>query len=158
MRVIVYPGSFDPITNGHLEIAKEALKSFDKVIFLVADNDAKKARFTTEERYQMVKEAVECNERFEVYYTHGLTVDFAKKIGTHYLLRGIRNETDMVYEERYAEQTHQLDSSIEFIYIKAPEEFKFISSTKIDDMAKAKKDISKLVPQSVVKMYEKRIA
>ena len=156
MKVIVYPGSFDPITNGHLEIAKEALESFDKVIILVADNPNKKARFTTEERYQMVKEAVEGEQRIEVYYTHGLTVEFAKKMGTHYLLRGIRNDVDMSYENKYAEETHKLDKSIEFIYINAPKEFVNISSTKIDEMAKDGKDISHLVPKSVVKRYEKR--
>jgi len=156
MRVIVYPGSFDPITNGHLEIAKEALKSFDKVVMLVADNDAKKARFTTEERFEMVKEAVEVIPGIEVYMTHGLTVDFAKKVGTHYLLRGIRDDADMSYENRYAELTYQLDKEIEFIYIKASEKFKGISSTKIDEMAKSGKDISKLVPKSVEIRYKKR--
>jgi len=156
MRAVVYPGSFDPITNGHLEIAKEALKSFDKVVMLVADNDAKKARFTTEERFEMVKEAVEGIKGIEVYMTHGLTVEFARKIGTHYLLRGIRDDVDMSYENKYADLTHQLDNSIEFIYIKASEQFKGISSTKIDEMAKEGKDISKLVPESVKKRYEKR--
>ena len=156
MKIIVYPGSFDPITNGHLEIAKEALRSFDKVAILVADNPNKKARFSTEERYQMVKEAVEDISNIEVYYTHGLTIDFARKIGTHYLLRGIRNEVDMSYENKYAEETHKLDKNIEFIYIKAPEEFKTLSSTKIDDMAKGGKDISHLVPKSVVNRYKKR--
>ena len=156
MKVIVYPGSFDPITNGHLEIAQEALESFDKVIILVADNPNKKARFTTEERYQMVKEAVEGEPRIEVHYTHGLTVDFAKKVGTHYLLRGIRDNVDMSYENKYAEQTHELDKTIEFVYIKAPKEFVNLSSTKIDEMAKDGKDISRFVPKSVVERYKKR--
>lgn len=156
MKVIVYPGSFDPITNGHIEIAREALEDFDKVVMLVADNDAKKARFTTEDRFEMVKDAVEGIKGIEVYMTHGLTVDFAKKIGTHYLLRGIRNDADMSYENRYAELTHELDKSIEFIYIKASDKFKDISSTKIDEMARAGIDISKLVPKSVQKRYEKR--
>ena len=156
MKVIVYPGSFDPITNGHIEIAKEALKSFDKVVMLVADNDAKKARFTTEERFEMVKEAVEGIKGIEVYMTHGLTVDFTKKIGTHYLLRGIRNDVDMAYENKYADATHKLDKSIEFVYIKASKQFETISSTKTDEMGRAGKDISKLVPESVQKRYKKR--
>lgn len=156
MKVIVYPGSFDPITNGHIEIAKEALKSFDKVVMLVADNDAKKARFTTEERFEMVKEAVESIEGIEVYMTHGLTVDFAKKIGTHYLLRGIRNGVDMAYENKYAEETHKLNKAIEFIYIKASKQFEAVSSTRIDEMGRAGKDISNLVPESVQTRYKKR--
>ena len=155
MRVAVFPGSFDPITNGHIDVLKKALASFDKVIMLVADNEAKKARFTTEQRVEMVEGAVKGLEGVSVGFTHGLTVDFAKKAGTHYLIRGIRNDADMVYENKYAELTHQLDNSIEFIYIKASEEYSGISSTKIDEMGKAHKDISHLVPDSVVQMYKK---
>jgi len=156
MKVIIYPGSFDPITNGHIEIAKKALESFDKVIILVANNENKKARFTTEERYEMVKEAVSDEKRIEVYYTNGLTVEFAKKAGSPYLLRGIRNDVDMEYENKYAELTHKLDKSIEFVYIKASDEYAYISSTMIDKMAKEGKDIGHLVPSSVVKRYKKR--
>ena len=156
MKVIVYPGSFDPITNGHLDIAKKALESFDKVLILVADNDAKKARFPTEVRYEMVKEAVEGIKGIEVYYTHGLTVDFVKKMGTHYLLRGIRNNVDKAYENKYAELTHQLDKNIEFVYIEASKKFENISSTKVDELARAGKDITGLAPESVKRRYEKR--
>ena len=155
MRVAVFPGSFDPITNGHIDVLKKALASFDKVIMLVADNEAKKARFTTEQRVEMVEGSVKDLKGVSVGFTHGLTVDFAKKAGTHYLIRGIRNDTDMVYENKYADLTHLLDSSIEFVYIKASEQYSNISSSKIHEMGKAHKDISDLVPDSVVQMYKK---
>lgn len=156
MRTIIYPGSFDPITNGHLEIAIEALKSFDKVIILVANNPNKNERFTIADRYEMVKEAVKDIKGIEVSFTTGLTVDFAKRTGTHYLLRGIRDDADLAYENKYAELTHQIDRTIEFIYIKAPRKYINLSSSKIDEMARLKQDISQFVPESVVSMYKKR--
>lgn len=157
MKVIVYPGSFDPITNGHLQIAKEALKSFDKVILLVANNNNKKERFTNLERYEMVKGAVEGIKGLEAARTDGMTVDFLKKEGTCYLLRGIRNNLDMKYEEDYAKQIHAMDKSVEFVYIASSEEYSSISSTSIHEMALAKKDIDKYVPKSVVERYKKAV-
>lgn len=156
MKVAIFPGSFDPITNGHIDIVKEGLKSFDKVIILVADNETKKSRFTTKQRVLMAKEAVKDIKGAVVESTHGLTVDFAKKIGTHYLIRGIRNDVDASYEKNYEDRTHELDKSIEFIYIKAKPEHADISSTLIEQMVSKGKDISKLVPNSVVDMYKKR--
>ena len=156
MKIAIFPGSFDPITNGHLDIVKEGLKLFDIVILLVADNENKKSRFTTEQRLLMAKEAVKDIKGAVVDSTHGLTVDFAKKVGTHYLIRGIRNDADATYEKNYEDLTHQLDKSIEFIYIKAKPEHVGISSTLIEKMVGEGKDISALVPNSVMEMYKKR--
>ena len=156
MKVAVFPGSFDPITNGHVEIAKKGLEFFDKVIVLVADNDAKKSRFTHEERFEMTRDAFKGINGIEVDCTRGLTVDYAKKVGTKYLLRGIRNSTDMSYEKNYEEQTHKLDPSIEFKYIQAPKEYESISSTYINQLFHNKKSLKGLVPESVIKRYEKK--
>ncbi len=97
MKVAIYPGSFDPITNGHLEILKRALNIFDKVIMLVAVNPNKKTRFSAEERVAMIKEAVN-DERVEVDSSTGLTVEYAKKHGASHLIRGLRAVTDFEYE------------------------------------------------------------
>ena len=156
MKVAIFPGSFDPITNGHIDIVKEGLKLFDKVIILIADNNAKKSRFSTEDRVLMVKDAIKDIKGAVVESTHGLTVDFAKSVGTHYLIRGIRNDIDASYEKDYEKRTHELDKTIEFIYIQANPEHANISSTLIEHMVKEGKDISKLVPESVVQMYKKR--
>lgn len=157
MKVIVYPGSFDPITYGHLEIAKEALKTFDKVILLVANNDAKKERFTNKERFEMVEGAIKGIKGLEAAHTDGFTVDYLRLVGTPYLLRGIRDCVDMAYENKYAEEIHKMDSKIEFVYITSSKELASISSTSIHEMALASKDISKLVPKSVVEMYKKTV-
>ena len=98
MKVAIYPGSFDPITNGHLEILKRALNIFDKVIVLVAVNDAKKSRFSVEERVAMIKEAVEGDPRVEVDSYNGLTVEYAKEHDAQHLIRGLRAVTDFEYE------------------------------------------------------------
>ena len=104
MKIAVYPGSFDPITNGHLEILKRALNIFDKVIMLVAVNPNKKSRFTAEERVAMIEEAVN-DDRVVVDCSEGLTVEYAKKHGASHLIRGLRAVTDFEYEFSLASQS-----------------------------------------------------
>ena len=101
MKVAIYPGSFDPITNGHLDILRRALGIFDKVIVLVAINPHKQSRFSVEERKAMIKEAVN-DSRVEVEAYDGLTVEFAKKHGATHLIRGLRAVTDFEYEFQLA--------------------------------------------------------
>jgi len=156
MKKAVYPGSFDPITNGHLDILKRALNVFDEVIILVADNQDKKSRFTVSERVEMIKDATKDLRGVSVDYTSGLTVDYAKKVGAKHLIRGLRAVTDFEYEFTLAAANHFIDNSIDIVFFMANSENSFISSSMIDQMSKADIDISKLVPQSVVKKYEKK--
>ena len=155
MRVAVYPGSFDPITNGHIDILKRALEVFDKVIVLVANNDLKKSRFTVAQRVEMIKEAVKDLKGVSVDSTRGLTVEYAKKIGAKHLIRGLRAITDFDYEFQLAATNHFIDDSIDMVFFMANHENTFISSSTIDEMHRANVDISKLVPNSVLKMYKK---
>lgn len=156
MKVAIYPGSFDPITNGHIDVLKRALNVFDKVILLVADNSTKKSRFTTEEKVSMVKEAIKSIKGAEVDYTDGLTVDYAKKHGAKFLIRGLRAVTDFEYEFQLNATNNYIDPSIDVVFFMSNNETAFISSSMIDSMVKNNVDISKLVPESVVKMYKKR--
>ena len=156
MKKAVYPGSFDPITNGHLDILNRALKVFDEIVVLVADNQNKKPRFTVEERVSMIKDAVKNLKGVTVESTHGLTVAYAKQIGATHLIRGLRAVTDFEYEFSLAEANRFVDASIDMVFFMANSNYSFISSSAIDDMHKAHIDISKLVPGSVVKMYEKK--
>lgn len=150
MKVAVYPGSFDPITYGHLDILERALKIFDKIIVLVAVNENKKSRFSIGERVDMIKEAVN-NPNIEVDYTNGLTVDYAKTHGATHLIRGLRAVTDFEYEFQLASANDFVDSSIDSVFLMSKQEKSFINSSMIVELFQKGIDVSSLVPPSVIK-------
>ena len=154
MKIAVYPGSFDPITNGHLEILKRALNVFDRVIVLVAVNNNKKARFPTEERVMMIKEAID-DERVSVDSYDGLTVEYAKKHGATHLIRGLRAVTDFEYEFSLASANDFIDSSIDTVFLMSKAEQSFINSSMIMELYQKGVDVSSLVPASVIKRLKK---
>ena len=156
MKKAVYAGSFDPITNGHIDILKRSLEVFDEVIMLVADNQEKKSRFSVQERVEMIREAIQDIEGASVDSYHGLTVEYANKVGAKHLIRGLRAVTDFDYEFTLMEANKYIDPSIESVFFMSNKDYSFISSSSIDSMQKANGDISKLVPDSVIKMYKKR--
>ena len=151
MKVAIYPGSFDPITNGHLEILKRALNIFDKVIVLVAVNDQKKSRFSVEDRVAMIKEAVEGDPRVVVDSSIGLTVEYAKEHGAQHLIRGLRAVTDFEYEFSLASANDFIDSSIDTVFLMSKAEKSFINSSMIMELHQSGVDVSSLVPASVIK-------
>ena len=151
MRIAVYPGSFDPITNGHLDILTRALKAFDKVIVLVAFNPEKHSKFSPEERVEMIKETVKDNPNVEVYADSGLTVEFAKKHGATHLIRGLRAVSDFEYEFQLASANEFIDPSIDMVFFMTRGDKGFISSSAIMEMHKSGVDVSSLVPPSVIK-------
>ena len=154
MKVAVYPGSFDPITNGHLEILKRALNIFDRVIVLVAVNPNKKTRFSAEERVAMIKEAVN-DERVTVDYSDGLTVKYAKEHGANHLIRGLRAVTDFEYEFSLSSANDFIDSSIDTVFLMSKAEKSFINSSMIMELYQSGEDVSSLVPASVIKRLSK---
>jgi len=156
MKKAVYPGSFDPITNGHLAILKRALNVFDEVTILVADNPNKKSRFSVEERIELIKEAVKGIKGVKVDSTSGLTVRYAKKIGATSLVRGLRAVTDFEYEFKLNAANQFVDSSIDTVFFMAEGENTFISSSNIDQLVNEGIDISSLVPKAVVKKYKNK--
>ena len=125
MKIAIYPGSFDPITNGHLEVLKRALNIFDRVIVLVAINPEKKSRFSVEERVSMIKESVD-SSRVEVDSSSGLTVKYAKEHGATHLIRGLRAVTDFEYEFSLASANDYIDPSIDTIFLMSKAEKSFI--------------------------------
>ena len=156
MIIAICPGSFDPITNGHIDILKRSLEVFDEVIILVADNQDKKSRFSAEERITMIKDAVKGFNNVKVDSTHGLTVEYAKKAGAKHLIRGLRAVTDFEYEFSIEAANKFIDSSIESVFFMANSQYSFLSSSTIDRMYRENVDISMLVPNSVIEMYKKR--
>lgn len=158
MRKAIYPGSFDPITNGHIDILKRALAVFDEVVVLIANNPNKKSRFTIEEKVQMVEEAIKEHNLMnaKVATTTGLSVSYAKEIGATHMIRGLRAVSDFEYEFQLSASNEFIDSSIDMIFFMSHSETNFISSSAINELYNNHIDISKLVPTSVVEMYKKK--
>ena len=151
MKVAIYPGSFDPITNGHLDVLNRATKIFDKVIILIAINPKKKSRFPIEERIQMIKEATSDNPQVEVDAYDGLTVEYAKNHNAKHLIRGLRAVTDFEYEFQLASANDYVDENIDTVFLMSKKEKSFINSSMIMDLYEAGVDVSNLVPPSVYK-------
>lgn len=150
MKIAVYPGSFDPITNGHLDILNRALNIFDKVIVLIAINPNKTNRFSPEERKAMIEEAVN-NKNVVVDTWDGLTVRYAKEHGATHLIRGLRAVTDFEYEFQLASANDYADPSIDSVFLMSKGEKSFINSSSIMELYKKGVDVSALVPESVIK-------
>ena len=153
MRIGIYPGSFDPITNGHMDILKRAAALFDKVILLLAVNPSKKSTFSVEERLKMMKEAVKDMPNVEVDFTSGFTVNYAKKVGSSHIIRGLRAVTDFEYEFQLAAANKFVDPDVDMVFLMAGQMTSFISSSMINELHKNGADISPLVPPSVVEAY-----
>ena len=150
-RIAIYPGSFDPITNGHLDVLKRALKAFDKVIILVAYNSSKKSRFSFEERVEMIREAVTKFPDVEVDSYDGLTVDYARKHNAKHLIRGLRAVTDFEYEFQLAVANQYADDEIDSVFFMSRGETANITSSMIMTLHSNGVDVSHLVPPAVMK-------
>lgn len=151
MRIAIYPGSFDPITNGHLDVLKRALKIFDEVIVLVAQNPNKQSRFSAEERVTMIKEATSDWKGVKVDSSTGLTVAYAKEHHASHLIRGLRAVTDFEYEFALASANEFVDSSIDSVFLMSKANNSFINSSTIMELSHSGVDVSELVPASVLK-------
>ncbi|GAB5053288.1 pantetheine-phosphate adenylyltransferase [Pediococcus ethanolidurans] len=150
MKIAVFPGSFDPLTNGHLNIIKRASKLFDELVIAVAVNTSKSALFSSEEKVQLIDEAVKDLTNVRVITVQGLTVDLFKELKATTLVRGLRDEEDYRYERQIAEMNHQLENSVETVFLMARPQDTYVASSIIKEIAKMHGDISKFVPQNVV--------
>lgn len=154
MKKAVYPGSFDPITNGHLDILTRAAKVFDHVTLLLAVNPAKTSAFTIEERLFMMREATKDMPSVEVDFTSGLTVEYARAHGASHIIRGLRAVTDFEYEFQFAAANSFVDPSIDMVFFMAGQKTGFISSSTINELYKNGADIAPLVPPAVLSCYK----
>ena len=152
----VYPGSFDPITNGHLNIINRASKLYDELIVLVAISPAKKPFFSIEEKVNMIKDSVKDLPNVKVDFYEGLVVDYASKNNVQVLVRGLRAVSDFEYEFQLAAANRFINKEIEMVFFMANSENNFISSSMIKEMALAGQDVSSLVPPMVTKYLKEK--
>lgn len=149
-KIALFPGSFDPFTNGHLNTVERAAALFDEVIIGVLTNTTKQGLFTSEEKVTLIEEATKHLTTVSVMNQKaGLTVDIATELEAQFLIRGIRNMTDYEYEKNIASMNKQLNSNIETVFLLADEAYSNISSSIIKEIAKFEGDVSAFVPQNV---------
>lgn len=145
----LYPGSFDPITNGHLDIIARAARLFGHVTVAVASNDSKSALFSVEERVELIRQSVHSIPDVDVVSFHGLLVDFAASRQSHVIVRGLRAVSDFEYEFQMALMNKSLEPELETVFLASREAFTYVSSRVIKEVARLGGDIRRLVPAPV---------
>ena len=153
----IFPGSFDPITNGHLDVIDRGLKLFDKLIVAIGQNPQKNELFSPAERVDMIRELVSDRPRVSVESYNCLTVEFARQKKADVMLRGLRNLTDVQYEFQLA-MTNRTVAGIETVFVMTSEEFGYVNSTMVREVALLGGDVSKLIPINVYENVKKRVS
>ena len=151
MRIAVYPGSFDPITNGHLDIIERASKIFDKVIVGVLNNKNKQPRFTSEERVMLIRKVTGHLQNVETASFNGLLVDFAKEHSASVIIKGLRTVNDFEYEFQMALLNKTLDNDCETMFMMTNSQYSYISSSMVNELAGYKGDLAGLVPSEIIR-------
>lgn len=155
-RVVLYPGTFDPVTNGHIDVIKRAIDLFDEVVVTIARNPVKTAMFTVQERIEMLNECLKDFENVHVDSFDGLIVEHARQIGAVGIIRGLRAISDFEYEFQMALMNRKLDSKFKTIFLMPHEKFTYLNSTIIRNLAQFNADVSEFVPPIVVEMLKKK--
>ena len=158
MKVAVYPGSFDPITYGHIDIAERALKVFDKLVIVISENVIKNTMFNCEERMDMVQEVLKQHlSKIEVICSNDLTVKQTKEIGATHIIRGLRAVTDFEYEFQMTHANRVLEKDIDSIFFMTDNKYSFLSSTTVKEIALFKGELSTFVPPFVEQKIKEKI-
>lgn len=154
MKIALIPGSFDPFTNGHLDIVKRSLRLMDKVIIAIGVNSSKKGLLTAEERLTIIKNIFVDEPRVEVALYNNLTTEFAKEMSADFIIRGVRNFKDFEYESNMADINRQI-SDVETIILISDPQLSIVSSSMVKELLHFKADISRFVPKQVVDSLKK---
>lgn len=149
MKIAVFPGSFDPITTGHIDIVHRALPLFDKVILAIGTNSVKTSLFSLEQRLSWLEKVFGHYETVEIDQFEGLTVHYCQKVGANYLLRGLRNASDFDYEKTISQLNNIVGKNIDTVFFISKPEFSHISSTIVREIIKGKGDTSSFIPPEI---------
>lgn len=156
MTIAIYPGSFDPITNGHIDVARRAAKLFDKLVFAVYKTPSKPTLFSLEERLDMARQALAAMPNVEVRSFDGLAVDFAQEIKAQAMVRGLRISADFEREFDMAMMNKKLQPDLELVCFMASPDYQFLRSSLLKEVAKLGGNIKDLVPEHVVQALKKK--
>ena len=158
MRTVIYPGSFDPLTNGHLDVIQRAAKLFDQVVVAVADNDTKQPLFSVHERLELVRASIKHLPNVEADSFNNLLVDFAAKRSAVAVVRGLRAVSDFEFEFQLALMNRKLNEKIETIFMMPKDTYTFLSSRIVKEIARLGGDVSAFVPEHVRVALAKKFA
>jgi len=156
-RVALFPGSFDPFTNGHLDLARRASALFDQVVIAVAENSAKSSLFTPEERVEMIESAIGGVSGASAIHFSGLLVDCARRIGAQVIIRGLRAVSDFEFEFQMALMNRRLEPGVEIAFLMPSQEFTYLNSTLVKEVALHGGKVSGLVPPLVERRLRERL-
>ena len=156
MRIAVYPGTFDPVTHGHLDLAERGRRHFDRLIMAILRNEGKQPLFSVDERVALLREAVAPWDNVEVAAFDGLLVDYARRVGASVIVRGIRALTDFEYEMQMAMMNRRLAPDLEAVFLLPSEEFSFVSSRLVREVARLGGSVVDLVPPNVARALAQR--
>ena len=157
-RTAIYPGSFDPLTNGHLAIIQRGLKVFDRLVGAVANNPEKRPMFTAPERKAMISEAIGGDTRVEVDSFDSLLVEYVRRRGIHTVLRGLRAVSDFEYEFQIANMNRHLLPDLETVFVMTGEDYFFVSARLVREVATFGGDVSAFVPANVLEGLRRKLA
>lgn len=149
MKIAIYPGSFDPITNGHIDVIERAAKVFDRVYVVIGVNSKKNSLFTQEERLEMVQTSLAHVPAFEVAFHDGLIVDYAVSVGATAIIRGLRSVTDFEFEMQIALMNRKMQPELQTVFLMPHEKYTYLSSSIIREIARYKQNVSEFVPKVV---------
>ncbi|MBQ1264528.1 MAG: pantetheine-phosphate adenylyltransferase [Oscillospiraceae bacterium] len=158
MKTAIYPGSFDPITNGHLNIIERAAKSFDKLIVCVMVNGDKRPMFSAEERVELIHRVTKHIDNVQVEHSDMLLADFAKAHGSSIIIKGLRAVSDFEREFQMALINHKLNPGLDTMFLTAEHQFMYLSSSAVKEMGRYGADLSDFLPKEIINDFQARIS